>query len=81
VTATNIVVGILGSGRSVAKLAWIVLLCLWFATFGWMTDFEKRQIRNGQLDDLRWKAQIEAFGVHATAINKNTDLLVRMVKQ
>ena len=60
------------------KILWVALLGLWVATFCWMNDFERRQLRNETLDTLRWRAGLDAFEQHASSITELGDLTVEI---
>lgn len=57
------------------KMAWVTLLALWIATFGWMSDLEKRQRLTQKVVNIQSQNQKMMVGLlanHQLKINKET---------
>lgn len=63
------------------KIVCVILAFGWASTFVWYHEADLRQQRNKTIDDLRWKAQLDAFALHANSINQLTDIVVELAKR
>lgn len=63
------------------KLLWVVLLAMQVTQFVWYCEQGQRISQNRLLADLRWYAQLDAFGVYSKCINEQGDLLMGVLKR